>query len=135
MSSAYSIWISGLTSAQNGPSQTPQNDGVTNLMKFACNLNPLGPDVRTLNAGAGGTAGLPGKSLVAGKLRLEFIRRKASSNPGITYIAEVGSNLAGWSTFGGTPTVTSINATWERVVILDAGDGVMRFGRLKVTHP
>ncbi len=85
-----------LPPGQSGPTQTPQNDGVTNLEKFAFNMDPTKPDVRMLTVGAGGTTGLPGQAMAGGKLRLEFLRRKASTNPGITYTAQFGSDLAGW---------------------------------------
>ena len=133
----YSSWASGLPVGQDGPTQTPQNDGVTNLEKFAFNLNPQAPDVRTLTVGANGTAGLPGGAKVGSALRLEFLRRKAGTNPGITYTAQFGSNLAGWTDIPvGTPAGTSIDTTWERVVVDDPapGAGTSRFGRVKVVQ-
>lgn len=133
----YSSWASGLSVAQNGPTQTPQNDGVTNLEKFAFNLNPQAPDVRTLTVGANGTAGLPGGAKVGSALRLEFLRRKAGTNPGITYTAQFGSNLAGWTDIPvGTPAGTSIDTNWERVIVDDPtpGAGTARFGRVKVVQ-
>ena len=132
--SGYGSWATGLSAAQNGPAQIPQNDGVTNLAKFAFNLNPLAPDVRRLSVGGNGTVGLPGGAVVGGKLRLEFLRRKASTNPGITYTAQFGSDLTGWTDVPvGTPAGTSIDATWERVVVDDPTVGATKsFGRVKV---
>jgi hypothetical protein len=127
----YGSWAGGLPAGQNGPGHTPQNDGVTNLEKFAFNLNPVAPDVRKLTVGAGGLAGLPGGAQVGGKLRIEFLRRISSTNPGITYSAQFGSDLAGWSAVA-SPAGTPIDGTWERVVVDDPAGGTSRFGRVKV---
>ena len=134
VSSPYDNWASGLTAGQSGPGQTPQNDGVTNLQKFAFNLNPLATDVRRLTVGGNGTAGLPGGAVVGGKLRLEFLRRIAGTNPGITYTAQFGSDLTGWTSLPvGTPAGTAIDATWERVVADDPTVGATKsFGRVQV---
>jgi uncharacterized delta-60 repeat protein len=135
---AYSSWAAVLPADQRAPGQTPQNDGVTNLAKFAFNLNPLAPDVSKLTVGANGTTGLPGGAMVAGKLRLEFIRRKASTNPGITYMPQFSSSLGSWENFTGTETVSGfspVSTTWERVVVEDPLGGAHRFGRLKIQSP
>jgi hypothetical protein len=130
---AYSSWASGLSVGQNGPTQMPMGDGVTNLEKFAFNLNPLAPDVRRLTVGANGNAGLPGGAVVGGVLRLEFLRRIASTNPGITYTVQFGSDLAGWTDIPvGTPAGVAIDGTWERVTVDDPTGGTKRFGRVKV---
>ncbi len=130
---AFSSWASVLPVGQTGPTQTPQGDGVTNLEKFAFNLNPLASDVRHLTVGANGTAGLPGGVVVGGVLRLEFLRRIAGTNPGITYTAQFGSDLAGWADIPvGTPAGVAIDGTWERVTVNDPTGGTKRFGRVKV---
>jgi hypothetical protein len=132
---AYSSWASVLPAGQNGASQAPKNDGVTNLMKFACNLDPAKPDVRMLTVGGNGTAGLPGKAMVGGKLRMEFLRRKASTNPGLTYMPQFSSGVGSWTDFAGAESVSElspVNATWERVVVDDTVTDSKRFGRLKV---
>ncbi|MCX6875879.1 MAG: hypothetical protein NTW21_19020 [Verrucomicrobia bacterium] len=133
--SAFEAWATaaGLPPEQAGPEQTPQNDGVSNLMKFACNLDPTKPDVRRLNLGAGDLAGLPDGAPAGGVLRLEFLRRKASTNPGITYTPQFGASPGTWDDFTGVPTtVTSIDSTWERVVVDDPVGGATRFGRVMV---
>ena len=131
----FSSWASVLPSGQNGPMDTPQGDGVPNLEKFAFNMDPLAPDVRHLTVGANGTAGLPGGVVTGGVLRLEFLRRKSGTNPGITYTAQFGSDLAGWTDIPeGTPAGTSIDTTWERVIVDDPTGGTKRFGRVKVVQ-
>jgi hypothetical protein len=133
--SPFETWASVLPEGQRGPNQTPQGDGVTNLEKFAFNMNALAPDVRHLTVGASDPAGLPGGAYTGGKLRLEFLRRKAGTNPGITYTAQFGSDLAGWLEIPvGTPAGTSIDADWERVTVEDPTGGTNRFGRVKVVQ-
>ena len=89
-----------------------------------------------------GTSGLP-HSYLAGtgteaRLRIEFIRRKASTEPGIEYYPEFGSGLYD-SDFGPATVlfenVTGIDGVWERVVVEDAetvGSARARFGRVRV---
>lgn len=135
VSSPFETWASVLPEGQRGANQTPMGDGVTNLEKFAFNLNPLAPDVRHLTVGANNPAGLPGGAYIGGVLRLEFLRRKATTNPGITYTAQFGSDLGGWTDIPvGTPAGTSIDATWERVTVNDPTVGPKRFGRVKVAQ-
>jgi len=134
----YANWASVLAPSENGPNQTPKNDGVSNLMKFACNMDPSKPDVRRLTAGGREKQGLPCGSMVDGKLRVEFLRRKfiSATNPGITYTLQFSSDLGAspWSEVNvtTTPLGASIDSTWERVVVDDALGGTIRVGRLKV---
>lgn len=132
-SSPFESWASGLSEGQNGPTQTPQGDGVTNLEKFAFNLLPGEPDVRRLTVGGSESAGLPAGAKVGGVLRMEFLRRKASTNPGITYTPQFSSSLGGWEPFSGTESISAAaNPDWERVRVDDPVGGTQRFGRVKV---
>jgi hypothetical protein len=135
-SSPFDTWVSVLPVDQRGATQTPQNDGVTNLMKYACNLNPLAPDVSKLTVGGSETKGLPVQSIVGGKLRMEFLRRKASPNPGITYFVEFSSDMGGasWSSqdVSTSPAGSPVGTDWERVEVTDPTGGTARFGRVKV---
>ena len=125
---------SGVPGNLNGPWDMPFGDGIPSILKYAFNLNPNIADIRRLSVGAGNTAGLPGTSLVSSKLRLEFIRRKAATTPGITYTPQFGSTPGAW-TDAASPTPTSIDTTWERVVVDDpAPTGGRRFGRVAVTQ-
>jgi formylglycine-generating enzyme required for sulfatase activity len=124
--SAYDTWIfsAGYTGDDAERGATPQNDGVANILKFAFNLDPSIPDVRSLVPGAGHLSGLPcaavselpggGKALV-----IEYIRRKASTNPGITYRVQFSSDLQNWVDESLPEIVEPINATWERVFVTD----------------
>ena len=74
----YSSWAAdGLLSVgQNGPTQMPMGDGVTNLEKFAFNLNPLSVDCRRLTVGANDHAGLPGAAMPDLNLQFYFLLRE-----------------------------------------------------------
>jgi len=118
----YESWMfvsgSQVPSNQNGPWDTPQQDGVNNLLKYAFNLNPNLSDLRSLTVGAGNVAGLPGMTHINGTLRMEYIRRAASTNPGISYTPQCSPDLTRWTAFPAGQTVTAIGTTgWERVVV------------------
>ncbi len=122
----------GLTGPNAQATATPFGDGVSNLLKYAFNMNLAGPDRRTLVPGTG-AVGLPVMRIVSGTVRYEFLRRK---NSGINYTPQQSSNLsaAGWQAATGTTTVTSIDENWERVEIQQA-PGTARFFRVTVGLP
>ncbi len=125
---------------------TPAGDGIANLLKFAFNMIGGGAgqsiDLTTPNAtvmASNGSAGLP---LVdtdsTGKLRITYVRRKAASNSGITYAVEFSDTLANDSWAVNAPeatVVTSIDSTFERVVLTDNASPTKRFVRVKITAP
>jgi len=135
-STDFQGWTSaaGLPSTMAGPMQSPQGDGVPNLLKFAFNMDPTKPDARELSVGSNATAGLPGGALLDGALRIEFLRRKALTHPGITYTPQFGSEPNNFVDFAGAPaTVTSVDSIWERVVVADPDAmGAKRFARVKI---
>ena len=134
-----STWASaaGLTGASTLPGAMPFHDGVCNLLKFAFNMNPAGPDTRTLVKGTG-TAGLPAFTLDrsgAETFTVEFLRRKDGA---LVYTPKRSTNLGSFVPMTGTTTVTSIDATWERVVVKEAintSTTPKLFGIVEVTMP
>jgi sugar lactone lactonase YvrE len=123
---------------------TPASDGVSNLLKFAFNMIGIGagqaPSLSFPNSSvlsASGDAGLPFSGVNEnGRLTVAYIRRKAATNPGITYAVEFSSsNLNGsWAENGAATTeVADINATFERVTVTDSETGPRRFVRVRVT--
>jgi hypothetical protein len=128
------VLLSGIDAIYSG-------DGIANLLKFAFNLNPKA-NVATVMVAGTGTGGLPLIGTVVNNgqtyLTLEYVRRIAANNPGITYHAEFNGNLsssAGWSA-AGTESVTPIDATWERVKVTDQTPSApARFGRIRVSQP
>jgi len=116
------------------------HDGVASLIEYAFNLDPMvaGPPVY-LVAGAGSTAGLPAVYLIVDdtgrqRLRIEYLRRVGA---GLTYIPEFASGLGpdDWVPATNPPTVTPIDAQWERCVVddsLPAAQARCRFARVVV---
>jgi hypothetical protein len=131
---------SSLTGSNALPSAIPFNDGVKNLLKYAFNMNLSGPDSRGLVSGTG-TTGLPAitstRSGATTTLRVEFIRRIGS---GLVYTPKRSSNLSGesWIALTDVPSVTPINASWERVIYeepLNTASTPKCFGCVEVRMP
>lgn len=117
-------------------SEDPDKDGLTNLLERAFNLNPNQAALPILTAGTG-TSGLPliRRTGQPPMFSVQYLRRKASSNPGLTYTPQVSSGLGeAWSTATGTETVQSIDSEWERVTVEESASGQeKRFGRVMVS--
>jgi hypothetical protein len=147
---AYDTWVSlNFTSEQIAAGEAtahdadPDADGVSNLMEYALNLSPTSSGAPVVEAETG-TSGLPliapaaTESTEELSLHVEYIRRKASAYPGITYTLQLSTDLAGgpasWASATGSVNVTSIDATWERVTIdTTPVQSTALFGRLLVT--
>jgi len=116
----------------------PDADGSPNLIEYAFNTDPDLPGTAPIAAGTG-TSGLPLVRVenLSGQDRLtvEFVRRKSSTNPQIVYTPEFSGTLsAGDWQAGGTSTVTSLDANWERVKVADSvAAAPRRFARVRVT--
>ncbi len=122
----------------SGPLADVEADGLNTLLEFALNLHPRVSDRETMLADTG-TRGLPliQREIIASQARVtvEFVRRRATSQPGITYRVEFSGDLAAWLD-GGPGTATVIDATWERVKVIDPEiNPSVRYGRLVVTMP
>jgi hypothetical protein len=125
-------------SSVSGPLADPDGDGVANLLEFALNLDPTFAEPAAMTPDTG-LRGLPTVRVetISGvdRLTIEFVRRTAASDSGLTYQPEFSSDLTTWSS-GVTTTVTTINSRWERVKMQDPSvpvDG-RRFARLRVTR-
>ena len=128
-----------IAGAVSGDESDSDMDGIKLLLEYAFNLNPISADFKILEAG-NGTYGLPLINLVPSGtesvLQIEYIRRKASTNPQISYFPEFTTSLTGaeWEVQT-AETVTSIDADWERVVVSDlvgTSTSNKRFGRIRV---
>jgi hypothetical protein len=132
--------LQGLAANGSQDFANPSGDGISNLAKYACNLAPNAGDLAKPNytiLSPNGTAGLP---LITrdqqGHLVIQFLRRKASTNPGVSYIVHTTSNLSLPLTAWDAPdlsaaTVVSIDGTWERVTLIDPTIGTQRFGEVE----
>ena len=125
---------------------TPAGDGVANILKFAFNMLGTGGGqasvLGTPNSAvvtASGSAGLPLVDVDGtGKLRVTYVRRKSTNNSGISYVVEFSDTLANgtWAVnASATTVVTSIDTTFERVVVTDANTSTRRFVRVRVSSP
>ncbi len=130
--------VAGLSGGNAAATATPFHDGVENLLKYAFNMNLAGADSGAMSAG--GSAGLPvisGSENGPGEvLRFEFLRRTGS---GLQYVPQKSNSLSalGWLPLADSPTITPINAEWERVVYEEplGGAGDRCFGRVQVALP
>ena len=121
--------------AISGHLADPDGDGICNLLEFGLNLDPK-VNARVQMQPDTGTSGLPAVQRNAGgNLTVEYVRRKASIAPGITYSVEFATDAAGAWTAVGTEVATSIDATFERVKVTDTIGGAKRLARLKITAP
>lgn len=116
-------------------SEDPDKDGLINLLERAFNLNPNQTALPILTTDTG-MSGLPlirrtGQPPV---FSIQYLRRKASTNSGLTYTPQFSSALVGdWSPFSGVETVQSIDSEWERVTVeVNVTGQPKRFGRVKV---
>jgi hypothetical protein len=128
----------GISGPAAAPLAEPFNDGVPNLLKYAFNMDLNGPNVAQLAPGTS-SGGLPAMGVnnssgVPTSVRIEFIRRKNST---LIYTPQYGATLASFIPTTATPEVTSIDVTWERVVIVQplAGGQTAAFCRVAVTAP
>jgi hypothetical protein len=130
--------LHGLAADGSQDLATPAADGVANLLKYAFNLAPDAGDLATPRVdilAPGGAAGLPriGRD-GTGRLTVTFLRRKAATQPGITYTVETGDQLGALQPLElAGAVVESVDALWERVTVTDPATTDRRFGRVKVT--
>lgn len=123
--SFYDEWAAGLSGDDDDLDDSPQGDGLKNLLKFAFNLDAMAPDSRRLAFGAGGTAGLPAHQIVRGEstisITLEYLRRRDS---GLIYTPKKSPDMSA-PTFVpmiGVETLETIDSNWERVRITEVLD-------------
>ncbi len=129
---AYSGWFDP-GDPLAGPNDDANGDGVPNLLCYAFGISPF--------VSAAGTGSLPLVELTgsggARKLRITYLRRKASTNSGLTYLPQFSSGTAGvWETVAGG-TDESVDTTFERIVVEDTvtvDAEIKRFGRVKVGY-
>ena len=138
---SFTSWrtLNGLAVDGSQDFANPSSDGVANVAKYAFNLAPNAGSLLNSNRTVlppNGTSGIPSITVTSGpRLSLQFVRRKASTNPGLGYIVETSGDLLNWNALElNNAVVQSIDATWERVTITDTNSTSMRFGRVKVVR-
>ena len=130
--------LHGLASDGSHDLASAAGDGVANLLKYAFNMAPNAGDLPRMNVSVlapGGDSGLPRIFRDGnGRLVVEFVRRKAATNPGINYQVQTGedpSNLQPLDLTGAT--FAYLDTTWERVTVTDPAVTAKRFGRLSIS--
>lgn len=111
--------IAGVPEDQRGANDDPDGDGISNLLEYALDLDPM----------SASASGLPEATAGADRLYYTYVRARAE----LTYEVETSTNLtSGWTTVGvdqGTPDGDGVTTASV------AMDGTARFFRLKVTRP
>ncbi|MBS0657705.1 MAG: choice-of-anchor D domain-containing protein [Verrucomicrobia bacterium] len=135
------IWraLQGLPSDGSADLANPSGDGNANLLRYAFNTAPNAGDLLVASSAIlppNGTAGLPFVTRDgSGRLFVEFVRRRAATNPGIAYTVETGPSMNALAPLDlSAAQVVPIDATWERVTVTDPAQTAERFGRVRVTR-
>ncbi len=127
--------------AISGWTMDPDHDGVANLAEYAFGLRARQPDPAPIAEGTGVT-GLPAIRAVdtpeGRSLRFEYVRRRASTNPGINYIPQISENLlssgeGAWREVDVGGEIATIDDVWERVVIHVPSGVPVRFARVLIS--
>jgi cyclophilin family peptidyl-prolyl cis-trans isomerase len=121
-------------SAISGPTATPQNDGVPNLLKYFYDINPSRPMIAT------DRAALPvlGTTTINSLPYLTLTYRQFALKTGITTHVQTSSDLQTWTTVT-NPTIvqTGANATTgdPTMQVQIPASGANQFIRLNITQP
>lgn len=114
----YPAWTAsyGLTGEDADPDTSLPDDGISNLLRYAFNIVPTLNSPASIPPGSG-TSGMPSISRVSSPsgavLRYEYIRRRGAA---LIYTPKKSTNLTDWIPLTSVPTLTEIDADWERVV-------------------
>ncbi|HEY2342008.1 MAG TPA: hypothetical protein VGH90_03210, partial [Chthoniobacteraceae bacterium] len=113
--------------AISGAMAAPFHDGVSNLLKYALNLDPTRP----------GADGLPAVGFVDGALSLTYTVVKGATD--IQYLPEVSVDMSAWNSGSGYTAVSSVvdHGPTQTVTVISLlpPDAPTQFIHLKVTQP
>ena len=130
--------LHGLDQAGSDDLGNPSGDGIANLLKYAFNMAPNAGDLELGNPSVMAPDGISGLPMIErteeGRLSFTYVRRKASSSPGVSYQPQTSIDLSTWNPIlFASSTVTSVDDEWERVTVVDPVSTDTRFGRVGVT--
>ena len=147
MDNPFQSWLEANSINPGTPEAAPDFDGDLDgsdiLVEYAFGTDPKAFDPAPTSAGSG-LPGVPNVNLsdpasAAPKLRIEYVRRSPSTNPGIVYAPEFSCSLEssgpeGWLLAAGIEQIFDLGNGWERVVIKDTQETCegRRFGRVKI---
>lgn len=126
----FSSWTAAnFTQAQlsqpsvSGALAKPAGDGIPNLLKYACDLNPNSLD----------PSALPQVAMVNGQLALTYVRNKTASD--LSYVVEVSSDGLNWYSGASFTVVQADDGFTQTIQVNDltpASSSNRRFMRLRV---
>ena len=142
---SHYLTAAGLTGTNTAPTADPDNDGLSNLVEYALNLNPAQSDA--------GSGSLPQSQVAVrvyrggGYLSIRFVRVPLATD--ITYVVESSADLLSWTTVasatgggaltgGGLVSDDASSTAPHTVEVRDTvaqADGQRRFLRLRITQP
>ena len=138
---AYEIWgqENNLSGTAANPNSSPHQDGISNLLKFAFNLDPTKADTRHIDALGNSGLPLPTATQTINGPTLQIVSVQRRNTPGLVYTAEFSDTIDDWtaSEITSTPVQsTMLDTTWDRVVFQDPEiyPGGNRFGRIRITY-
>jgi cyclophilin family peptidyl-prolyl cis-trans isomerase len=116
-----------LPSGSNDPSAIPYNDGVPNVVKYLCGINPNAPMTATARAN------LPQVTVTTGKVA-KYTYHQYAGEFGVGVTVQTSTDLQNWTTVTAsqTGTDTNGNAIMQAQVTMT---GSKQFFRLQVTPP
>lgn len=112
------LWreTNGLDPAGADDDATPANDGIPNVVKYAFNISPLGEPPAQRLLFPPNPSGLPNVFKQADAVSFMFVRRRAETNPGISYEPVRSEDLVNWQPLGFPTGGSQLDDTWELVV-------------------
>ena len=121
---SLAAWLAN-NGATGGELGNPANDGVSNLLKYAFNMNPLVPN----------RSGLPmvGTVTSGGSQYLSVTYTTQPLAGDLTYSVQASTDLVNWTAITPATSATTTPVTVQDTTLLSAG--VRRFLRVVVTGP
>ena len=125
----FQLWAAsqGLTGGNAAQSADADGDGLSNLLEWACNLNPTAPNTLATPA-----------SLAGSNFELVYSRSVSALNAGAAFQVEWSATLTApsWQTTGVTEAILSDNGTTQQIkATIPTNNGSRLFARLSVTSP
>jgi hypothetical protein len=136
--SGYDAWLAQYPTWQQaganvtGPAATPQNDGVSNLLKFLFDIDPTRPMTPTDR----GALPVTGTTNSNGTEYLTLSFRESQSASSLSIVPQASANLKSWQNLAAPVQIGSDPTTTDPIMQVKAAvTGTGQFIRLQVTEP
>ena len=125
----FQQWVAsmGLTGGNAAQTADVDGDGLSNLLEWACNLNPTVPNTLTTPV-----------SLAGSNVEFRYPRSLSAINAGTSFAVEWSQSLAplSWQSTGVSEVILSDNGTVQQIkAIIPTTNGSSFFVRLKIISP